>query len=607
MKKRISILIALLSMAILGQAQSKKNDFHSWASEPPMGWNSWDCYGPTVVEDEVKANADFMAKNLKKFGWEYVVVDIRWYVANDKAHGYNEKNAEYAIDEYGRFIPAENRFPSSTNGKGFKPLADYIHGKGLKFGIHIMRGIPKIAVEKALPVLGTKVTAKDIYNKNQLCTWLKDMYTVDATKEGAQEYYNSLFQMYAAWGVDFIKIDDLSRPYHKDEIEMIRKAIDLTGRKIVLSTSPGETPIVNAEHVSKNANMWRVIDDFWDSWPPLKEHFDIYRRWSPYIQQGAWPDGDMLPLGHLAIRAERGNDRKSAFTTDEQTTLMTLWCIARSPLIFGGDLPSSDEATIKLITNKEVLAVNKSSINNHELFGQNEIYAWIADDPKTKDKFLAVFNAQDAKEITEDKALWNSGPVTKETLGQSSYTDLNIDGASKIYLAVADNSDGIGWDYADWISPMVYNEKDTLLLTTQKWVRATSDWGKAQKNKCVSGAPLIVNGITYANGIGTHANSVIEFNVPAGYKRFAAKMGLDNAGATQNAGATVKFMVFTQKPEGMQPADSVQIKINLTDLGFDKSCKIRDLWKGSDLGNFSCEFTPYVKRHGARLYRISKK
>ena len=175
-----------------------------------MGWNSWDCYGPTVFEYEVKANADYMAKYLKKYGWEYIVVDIRWYVENDKSHGYNEKDAIFVMDEYGRFPPALNRFPSATNGKGFKPLADYVHGKGLKFGIHIMRGMPVVAVKKNTPVLGSDAKLQDIYSTEGQCMWLKDMYTIVAGKHGAQEYYNSIFQLYASWGVDFVKIDDLS-------------------------------------------------------------------------------------------------------------------------------------------------------------------------------------------------------------------------------------------------------------------------------------------------------------------------------------------------------------------------------------------------------------
>jgi hypothetical protein len=391
----MKIFPVILLIILTSGAFAQKADFHQWAPTPPMGWNSWDCYGPTVVESEVMANADYMAKYLKNAGWEYIVVDIRWYVGNDKAHGYNEQNPDYVIDEYGRFQPAVNRFPSAAGGKGFKPLADYVHQKGLKFGIHIMRGIPILAVKRNLPILGSSATAKDVYSPDGQCEWLKDMYTVVAGRDGAQAYYNSLFKLYASWGIDFVKVDDLSRPYHTAEVEMIRKAIDLCGRKIVLSTSPGETPLADAEHVQQHANMWRTVDDFWDNWAMLKAHFDVFGRWNKYRLPGAWPDGDMLPLGHIGLRAERGNPRMTAFTKDEQYTLMTLWCIFRSPLMFGGNLPDNDAFTLSLLNNKEVIAVLKNSANNKELFRTKDAVAWIADDPKTGDKYLALFNPTD--------------------------------------------------------------------------------------------------------------------------------------------------------------------------------------------------------------------
>jgi alpha-galactosidase len=401
MKQVCTLLLVILGLGV--QAQSK-GDFHSWAATPPMGWNSWDCFGPTVTEAEVKANADYMAKHMKAYGWEYVVVDIRWYISNDKAHGYNETNAEYNIDEYGRFIPAVNRFPSAAGGKGFKPLADYLHSKGLKFGIHIMRGIPVIAVKRGLPIKGTKVTAKDIYSEQEQCKWLKDMYTIVPGKEGAQEYYNSLFEMYASWGLDFVKVDDLSAPiYHAGEIEMIRRAIDRTGRKILLSTSPGETPIAQGEHVQQHANMWRTVDDFWDAWEPLNAHFEVFERWNKWRTTGAWPDGDMLPLGRIGIRAERGNPRMTKFTKDEQYTLMTLWSIFRSPLMFGGNLPDNDPFTLSLLTNKNVLAVLKNSSNNKPLLNDAEKAIWTADAPGANARYVAVFNkATNKANITVD-------------------------------------------------------------------------------------------------------------------------------------------------------------------------------------------------------------
>jgi len=388
-------LTLLLAICTICNSYAQKTDFHDWASTPPMGWNSWDCFGPTVVESEVKANADYMSKKLKKSGWEYIIVDIRWYVGNDHAHGYNQTDPDYVLDEYGRFQPAINRFPSAAGGKGFKPLADYIHSKGLKFGIHIMRGVPVEAVKRNLPIMGSKATAKDIYSTDLQCKWLKDMYTVVAGRDGAQEYYNSLFKLYATWGIDFVKVDDLSRPYHTAEVEMIRRAIDNCGRQIVLSTSPGETPVASAPHVQQHANMWRTVDDFWDNWKMLKDHFSVFERWNQYRIYGGWPDGDMLPLGRIGIRAERGDPRMTAFTKDEQYTLMSLWCMFRSPLMFGGNLPDNDPFTLSLLNNNEVLAILKNSKNNKELFREGDAVCWVADDPKTGDKYVALFNSSD--------------------------------------------------------------------------------------------------------------------------------------------------------------------------------------------------------------------
>ncbi|WEK34500.1 MAG: glycoside hydrolase family 27 protein [Candidatus Pseudobacter hemicellulosilyticus] len=417
MKKHFTISLLLVLCLSAADLPAQSTGFHQWASTPPMGWNSWDCFGPTVTEAEVKANADYMAKHLKKVGWEYIVVDIRWYISNDKAHGYNEKDAQYNMDSFGRLQPAINRFPSAADGKGFRPLADYLHSKGLKFGIHIMRGVPVEAVKRQLPVKGSSVTAADIYSPKDQCLWLRDMYTIRPGVPGAQEYYNSLFELYASWGLDFVKVDDLSSPiYFTEEVEMIRKAIERTGRKIVLSTSPGETPIAHAAHVQQHANMWRTVGDFWDNWPQLKEHFEVFERWNAWRAPGAWPDGDMLPLGHIGIRAERGDPRMAQLTKDEQYTLMTLWCMFRSPLMFGGHLPDNDPFTLSLLTNKAVLYVLQHSTGNRPLFNDSAKAAWIAEEPGTGVRYLAVFNKQDGDSpvnIAVDlTSLGFSGPCT---------------------------------------------------------------------------------------------------------------------------------------------------------------------------------------------------
>lgn len=371
-----------------------QTDFRSWAQTPPMGWNSWDCYGPTVEEHEVKANADYMAKYLKAYGWEYIVVDIRWFVENDKAGGYNQIDPRYVMDEYGRYLPAVNRFPSAAGNKGFKPLADYVHSKGLKFGIHIMRGVPREAVAGKLPIKGADgITADRIYSPESQCTWLRDNFTIVRDKPGAQAYYNSIMELYASWGVDFIKIDDLSAPiYHRDEIEMIRKAIDTTGRPIVLSTSPGETPVNAAQHVSTHANMWRMVNDVWDEWKDLTHLMHVAQDWYPYIAPGTWPDCDMIPLGKIAIRGERGKERMTRLTQDEQYSLMTFFTIVRSPLMFGGDLPGNDTFTLSLLTNQEVLKMHREGSGIKQLFLRDHVLAITSQNTNSDERYIAVFN-----------------------------------------------------------------------------------------------------------------------------------------------------------------------------------------------------------------------
>ncbi|MGD2035224.1 MAG: NPCBM/NEW2 domain-containing protein [Bacteroidales bacterium] len=608
MKKNLFIFCVLIILIFTSFTnENREKEFYNWAPTPPMGWNSWDCYGPTVEEHEVKANTDYMAENLKEYGWEYIVVDIRWFVENDKAGGYNQTDPRYVIDEYGRYLPAVNRFPSAKEGQGFKELADYIHKKGLKFGIHIMRGIPRVAVENKLPVKGTDgITADQIYSTDLQCTWLRDNYTIVADRPGAQEYYNSIFELYAGWGVDFIKVDDLSHPYHKPEIELIRRAIDNCGRPIVLSLSPGETPIEFAEHVREHANMWRMVDDVWDTWPHIQHLMDVCHKWYPYIAPGTWPDCDMIPMGRISIRGERGNDRMTRLTKDEQYALMTLWTIFRSPLMFGGDLPSNDEFTLSMITNSEVLDILKNSANNRLLLSEHDRKIWVADDTDSNDKFVAFFCISDQQPIDESLALYSSNLITYKPGEQSTEIKVPINGSKKLYLVVSDGGDGSHWDHADWIEPRFTGKKGTLNLTDINWVKATAGWGNVTKNKSVSGNILTIDNTEYNNGIGTHSNSIIEYDIPEGYDTFTAIAGLDKECIEHTEGATVKYHVFAQYPSGSDPQDSLKINLNFEKIGLKGTCSVRDLWAKKDLGEYSDEISLYVRNHGARLVRISK-
>ncbi|MGE5612939.1 MAG: glycoside hydrolase family 27 protein [Bacillota bacterium] len=374
-----------------------KNDF---APTPPMGWNSWDCYGASVNEEQLLGNAEYMAKHLKQYGWEYVVCDIQWYEPEATSTQYNNFYP-LCMDEYSRLIPAENRFPSAKGGAGFKPIADYIHNLGLKFGIHIMRGIPRQAVHAATPIKGTSRTARDIAHSFSVCSWNTDMYGVNPNAEGAQEYYDSLFELYASWGVDFVKADDICitefKPHDlysaKGEIEMIRKAIDKCGRPIVLSLSPGPALLEQAEHLSRHANMWRITGDFWDNWPQLYNMFEKCRQWSPYVKEGCWPDCDMLPLGRIEInnRKDGGIGRNTCFTKDEQVTMMTLWSMFRSPLMLGTELRDLDDWTLSLITNEEVIRVLKHSRGARQIMRTDDTVVWKSED-EDGSIYVAFFN-----------------------------------------------------------------------------------------------------------------------------------------------------------------------------------------------------------------------
>lgn len=361
---------------------------------PPMGWNSYDYYDTTVNEDEVKANADYIAANMKQYGWEYVVVDIEWYSYNAGTRRAEHQYIPFEdveIDEYSRLLPCLQRFPSAAGGAGFKPLADYVHNLGLKFGIHIMRGIPRIAAHKRMKLKGVSVTADEIADPYSICYWNPDMYGVRPDKAQSQAYYDSICELYAEWGVDFIKCDDICRmdaPSAKAEIKMLSEAIKNSGRDMVLSLSPGPAKPDEAWWYDTYSNMWRITDDFWDRWDLLKNMFDRCEIWQDHVKKGGYPDCDMLPVGKLGKGF--GEIRDTRFTKDEQITMMTLWCIFKSPLMVGANLPDLDEWTLKLLTNDKVLHMLNLENQAKQLCKDASQAIWYNCDNKSY--YVALFN-----------------------------------------------------------------------------------------------------------------------------------------------------------------------------------------------------------------------
>jgi len=417
------------------------------ASTPPMGWNSWDSFGTTVGEADVKANAEWMAKNLKAYGWEYVVVDMEWFVTNPTAEG-NSAASQYSMDAYGRYLPDPARFPSAANGAGFKPLADYVHSLRLKFGIHILRGIPKQAVEKNLPIAGSSFRAGDGAARSDTCPWNHDNYGTDASKPGAQAYYDSIAQLYASWGVDFVKADCIaSRPYKGDDIRMLSLALRKTGREIVLSLSPGEAPIDKVDELRATSQLWRISDDVWDLWHSdvsypqgLSDQFPRLEKWAGVARPGHWPDADMLPLGFLGpAPGWGGTARASRLTHDEQRTLITAWCMFRSPLMMGGNLPRSDDWTTALLTNPEVLAIDQHSSENHPVISTPEVVVWLARAPEEKRMYIAVFNRSEQQQNVHYE--WrNLGLVTRDYQVRDLWQRRDIGRADSLAVELAPHS-----------------------------------------------------------------------------------------------------------------------------------------------------------------------
>ncbi len=401
--KIILLLFITISVACTSENVKKKEVppiDRTLAFKPPMGWNSWDCLGWGANENEIRAAADYMAKNLKYLGYEYIVIDQLWYgdsAATDFeafVHETISTKPNYNLDEFGRLQPDTSKYPSSKGGAGFKPLADYIHSLGLKFGLHLVRGIPWSAAEQNMKIKGTSYTTGSIAQPDKGCEWYDGFYGVDMEKPGAQEYYNSVFESFAEWGVDFVKADDM---VNIPEFEGISKASRSCGRKILLSAVPANIPY---DVLRENAHMARTGSDFWDVWQMLKSGFPVAAKAVQEAIPGFWPDLDMLPVGKLGIKISyKGPDaRISNLNNEELHTLLSLWYISRMPLMIGGYLPETDKLTLELLTNEEALAVNRTCINPRQIKFKNAIIVWAADIPDSDNKYLAFFNTWESKE-----------------------------------------------------------------------------------------------------------------------------------------------------------------------------------------------------------------
>lgn len=409
------VLVAcqILYIAATLTAQDAPSAKKMLAQTPPMGWNSWDSYGLRINEEQFRANVDAMAAKLKPSGYTYAVIDEGWYMLNPEDRPKPEL-LKYAVDGYGRFIPVPQRFPSSLqNGRntGFEQMASWVHSMGLKFGIHIIRGIPRESVQRNLPIEGSDFKTQDAADQNDACPWDPTSWGIRDNAAG-QAWYDSLLRQYAGWGVDFVKVDCIAdHPYKVSEIRQINRAIQHSGREIVLSLSPGPTQLEHHSEVAELAQIWRMSNDIWDIWDSgnlvypigIKNQFENAARWTQYAGPGHWPDADMLPVGELSPFPDVGQGaRHTRLTPDEQQTQLTLWAMARSPLIVGANITLLDETTTRLLTNADMLRIDQTATASRQVLYEGDLVTWTADMPGNE-RALALFNLGE-KPVTVDRS-----------------------------------------------------------------------------------------------------------------------------------------------------------------------------------------------------------
>jgi alpha-galactosidase len=422
----ISVVVALIWVGKITKEKESQDELKTvLCKTPPLGWNSFQSYNCNIYEEVALNEIDAFIEKFAPHGYEYFVIDNGWFTSPNSIKFENylvptEKKCtpdKVSVDEYGIVQPSELFFPN-----GLKPLIDKLHANGLKFGVHLMRGIPRVAVEKDLPIKDTKYTAKDIVSTFEDCKWCTFMHGVDMTKPGAQEYYNSVMNQFAKWGIDFVKVDHVT--HFPADIQGYAKAIEQCGRPMVLSLSAGKTSNIKYLDTYKKANMVRTTPDIWDNQESIERSFSSMRKWQGLEDKGFWPDLDMIPFGELWIlnRAEvSGNSSNNAntefmgnmhhwgtFTEAQKETFITQRAIAASPIIIGGSMISMDEHSYKLLTNKEMLACCKNGIHGKLVYENEDVELWCAP-LANNDRFgfqeyvyhegwFAIFNRTDKKQ-----------------------------------------------------------------------------------------------------------------------------------------------------------------------------------------------------------------
>lgn len=614
---------------VLSGTLSKVSSNH--ASLPPRGWNSYDSFCWTISEEEFLQNAEQVSQRLRSYGYEYVVVDYLWYRRKVKG-AYVDSLGFDVIDEWGRMIPDPERWPSSKGGRGFTEVAKKVHDMGLKFGIHVMRGISTQAVNANTPILDTTTgaayvdsgrnwSAKDIGIKERACAWMQNGFMSVNTNLGAgKAFLRSLYTQYAEWGVDFVKHDCVfGDDFDVDEISFVSEVLKELNRPILYSLSPGTsaTPAL-AKKVNGLVNMYRITGDDWDTWGDVTSHFNVARDFSTSNMIGAegllgksWPDLDMLPLGWLTDPgSNNGPHRRCNLNLNEQRTQMTLWAMAKSPLMFGGDARKLDDTTYNLITNPTILEINSFSANNAEFpyvtsskvqksrsqipTHQSEAFA---STDETNTQFLGLTSCKDYK------ARGWSREIIDQDLQQICWKESGNQSTFCLYqrkpLFASDEEVSIKQKYGGKLH-LLPNDEVEFCLDASPRRRLTS---REVRRGSFSPCQLDANQMWELSLDGTLINS---------YSGLCTTVSTDEANLVSLG---VRSWIATGRTGEIYVAffnmdsSSTVISAEIADLAkalppiflHGSTCKCREVWSGKDLGIIRGSFSMLVAGHGCAL------
>jgi len=351
------------------------------AQKPYMGWSSWSYLKKDKLNEEaVMAQADVMAEKLKKYGYTYINIDAGWH--NDKD-----------FDANGRRMCDSSKFP-----RGMKFIGDYLHSKGLKFGLYIEPGMPVEAYNQNGTILGTNIRVQEITDATQFANTLgKNFYRIDFSKPGAREWLESEAELLASYGVDFIKLDFVGPSSRKsvdtrDEVKLWYTA--LQKRRPVWFELSNNLRVADAQFWQQCSNGWRIGGDIeapgkapkpLTVWSRVVTRFRDAPKWTKFAGKGGWNDLDSIIVG---------NGEKTGLSLEERRTVMTLWCISCAPLYLGVDLTDLADEDLPIITNTEAITLNQAGVVATPLSQDQPEQVWTA---KNADGSytVALFNLAD--------------------------------------------------------------------------------------------------------------------------------------------------------------------------------------------------------------------